>query len=154
MENNNKYIVTFNKHYKESKFPTKKAGSTSTFELYASSFVYDSKIDGYVYSTGVNINIPMGCIGIIVPTESNVKTDCYYPNSSNILYPNSNKIAIITFKDRDSNKGINPPYKINDIIGELIIVGVPIVDFINLYTSNADLLLTGKDLKNLIKKKK
>ena len=152
---NKKYLVTFTKCSKTVIFPIKKQDSKSTFYLYSDYVDYNNKIKGYVYSVRLNINIPMGCIGLIIPTESNDKYECYYPNSTSIIYPGDNNDIKVTFKPNNKyNTRGGLPYYINAQIAELVIVKVPLYDFMKIIKVKNNFPILGKDIIKLIKKKK
>lgn len=97
-----------------------------------------------VYGTGLAFEIPIGFVGLLFPRSSNSKTDLRLTNSVGVL--DSGYRGEVMFKFRNTNhnvlnkysreviskfndKHINE-YKINDRIGQIIIIPIPAIEFV------------------------
>lgn len=107
-------------------------------DLTAVSCEYNPTIDGFIYGTGLAIEIPKGYVGLVFPRSSNRKTDAYLTNHVGVIDSGYRGEIMLTFKNRDSRdvtsslrgKLVPPmPYNVGDRVGQIIIVQYPIITF-------------------------
>lgn len=81
-----------------------------------------------VYGTGLAIEIPEGCVGLIYPRSSNSKMDLYLTNHVGVI--DSGYRGEIMFKFRPIPSLINARiYHPGDRVGQLIIMPIPTIRF-------------------------
>lgn len=98
-------------------------------DLVATSCKYDDRYNNYVYGTGLALEIPDGCVGLIFPRSSNCKKDCYMTNHVGVIDSGYRGEVLLTFKNREYLNSV-APYKVGDRIGQLIIIRYPKISFI------------------------
>lgn len=85
-------------------------------------------VQGYVeYRTGLSVEIPTGYVGLIFPRSSISKTDLSLCNSVGVI--DSGFRGEITFRFRTSSTG-SIIYKQGDKIGQLMIMPIPAITFV------------------------
>lgn len=91
---------------------------------------YDDKL-GFIYGTGIAVEIPHGYVGLVFPRSSNRKTDAYMCNHVGIIDSGYRGEIFITFKNRDADNHL-APYDIKDdkAIAQLIIIPYPTITLI------------------------
>lgn len=96
-------------------------------DLIAVSLHYDD-VKGFVYGTGLAMEIPEGYVGHIYPRSSNCKTDAYLTNSVGVVDSGYRGEVMVVFKSRcrDFNKA---PYQIGDRIAQFCIDKVIPIEF-------------------------
>lgn len=100
--------------------PTKAHKTDAGRDLTATG-IEKSLTNGFVYHTGLAVEIPEGYVGLVFPRSSNRKTDCYLTNHVGVIDSGYRGEILLTYKNRDA--GIfNPPYNIGDRIGQILIV--------------------------------
>lgn len=119
--------------------PKKAHPTDAGFDLVAVSKEYDNE-NNVVYGTGLAFEIPVGHVGLLFPRSSNAKKDLILSNSVGVL--DSCYRGEVTFKFKSIPKPFNSmpgefltyqynkEYEIGDRIGQLIIMPIPDVDFI------------------------
>jgi dUTP pyrophosphatase len=144
-------------------------GSTG-MALVATSILFD-EYGAVEYGTGLSIEIPEGYIGMIFPRGINAQKDLVLSTSIKIIYPGDTNEVILKFKPspyfaedavtmddgRRSDTfdyvslGKEHPddpndmqfYTLGDRIGHLIIIPVPVVEWIEIYDSTVSEQLHG-----------
>lgn len=99
-------------------------------DLVAVNCVYDREYDNYVYGTGLAIEIPKGYVGLIFPRSSNRRTMAYMTNHVGIIDSGYRGEIMITYKNRDIDNPITPPYAIGERVAQLIIIPYPQIELI------------------------
>lgn len=98
-------------------------------DLTAISMTYDSNLDAFIYGTGLAIEIPKGCVGLLFPRSSNRKTDAYMTNHVGVIDSGYRGEIMITYKDRDFDVA-KIPYQIGDRVAQLIIMPYPTINLV------------------------
>lgn len=99
-------------------------------DLTAISKSYDEH-DNAVYGTGLAFEIPFGYVGYIFPRSSNSKKDLILSNAVGVI--DSGYRGEVIFKFKAAMKNVNRMqnlYQIGDRIGQLIIMPIPQIEFI------------------------
>ena len=94
-------------------------------DLVATSMTYD-EVKGYVYGTGLAMEIPMGWVGRIYPRSSNCKTNAYLTNSVGNVDSGYRGEVMVVFKNV---KPDTAPYKVGDRIAQFCIERVTPIEF-------------------------
>ena len=89
---------------------------------------YDSKMDCFVYDTGLAFEVPEGYGMFIFPRSSNRKTDAYLTNHVGILDAGYRGNLLLCYKNRDCSNHL-PPYNVGDRIGQIVILPYPQIEF-------------------------
>lgn len=98
-------------------------------DMTAISYSYD-QIKGYhEYKTGIAMEIPTGYVGLVFPRSSNRKTNAYLCNSVGIIDSDYRGDISFSFKNRSATDN-RPPYKVGDVVGQIVIVPYPYIKFI------------------------
>lgn len=108
--------------------PTYAKPGDACMDLTATSLHYDD-VKGFVYGTGLAMEIPEGYEGVIRPRSSICKTDAYITNSPGTVDAGYRGEVMVVFKNNDPNNR-NAPYKIGDRIAQIKIQEVIPVEFI------------------------
>lgn len=105
-------------------------------DLTAISKSYDEH-GNVVYGTGLAFEIPLGFVGYIFPRSSNAKKDLILTNSVGVIDSGYRGEVMFKFKpsdyfsiNRDNVYEDGPIYSIGDRIGQLIIMPIPKIEFI------------------------
>ena len=96
-------------------------------DLVATSLLYD-EVKGFVYGTGLAMEIPEGWVGRIYPRSSNCKTKAYLTNSVGNVDSGYRGEIMVVYKNTNQSL-LNPPYKVGDRIAQLCIEEVIPVEF-------------------------
>ena len=90
-----------------------------------------------VYGTGLAFEIPLGFVGYIFPRSSNAKKDLILSNSVGVIDSGYRGEVMFKFKpsdyfaiNRDNVYEDGPIYSIGDRVGQLIIMPIPKIEFI------------------------
>lgn len=97
-------------------------------DLKAVEMTYDSKIDCYVYDTGIKVAIPEGYAGLIFPRSSNRKTDGYQTNAVGIIDSGYRGRILVCYKNRTAFWVSDA---INTIIASVKKIGNTVVNILN-----------------------
>ena len=84
-----------------------------------------------VYGTGVSVRIPNGYVGLLFQRSSVAKKSQILSNAVGVV--DAGSLGEITFKFRhlvDVRKSAARPYEIGERIGQLIIMPIPSIDFV------------------------
>lgn len=145
--------LEFKKLRDDAVIPTYAHDGDAGLDLTAVDCVWDIENDCWMYSTGIAVSIPKGYFGDMRARSSNKKTECYLPNGSGVIDSTYRGDLTFAYKSRTSGVIIDtvnaissylssianrfgikihpiilknePPYKIGDRIGQLIIVPCP-----------------------------
>lgn len=105
--------------------PSKANPGDAGFDLTATSWAYGN---GYIeYYTGIAVEIPQGCVGLLYPRSSVSNTDLMLANSVGVIDSGYRGELILRFKAITDEDGINM-YSAGDRIGQLVIQQVPKFD--------------------------
>ena len=123
--------VKIKKLYEDSELPTKAHATDAGYDLYAHSKSYD--YDGnVVYGSGVAMEIPQGCVGLVFPRSSNAKKDLILSNSVGVI--DSGYRGEISFKFKQTPQELvgasgtfvtyqyTKDYGLGERIGQIIII--------------------------------
>lgn len=113
--------------------PTYSKHGDAGMDLTATSKSYDEH-GNVVYGTGLAFEIPNGYVGLLFPRSSNTKKDLILGNSVGVLDSGYRGEVVLKFKstvnnDHDYVYGLGE-YEAGDRIGQIIIMPVPQVEFI------------------------
>ena len=96
-------------------------------DLVATSLTYDEE-KGFVYGTGLAVEIPQGWVGRIYPRSSNCKTTAYLTNSVGNV--DSGYRGEVIKKKKNTNQSLmKPPYKVGDRVAQFCIEKVTPIEF-------------------------
>lgn len=134
-------IIKVKKLVESAKLPAYAHDTDAGMDLTATSVVYKSDIDCYVYGTGLAVQIPEGYVGLLFPRSSNRKTDCYLTNHVGVIDSGYRGEIMLNFKPRQKTMDydyqrrpqhivVPQPYEVGDRIGQLIIMPYPKVKFV------------------------
>lgn len=96
-------------------------------DLTATSMIYDEK-KGFIYGTGLAMEIPEGYEGVIRPRSSICKTDAFLTNSPGTVDSGYRGEVMVVFKNNHVDN-LTPPYQIGDRIAQIKIQIVPFIEF-------------------------
>jgi dUTP pyrophosphatase len=95
------------------------------------------KKDGYVqYGTGLAMQIPEGCMGLLFPRSSISKVNLSLANAVGVVDSHYRGEVCLRFKkslqvnNEDESKSPLEEYSVGDRVGQIIIMPVPEIDFI------------------------
>lgn len=134
--------VKIKKLHKDAVIPTYAKHGDAGMDLTAISKSYDDH-GNVVYGTGLAFEIPLGFVGYIFPRSSNAKKDLILSNSVGVIDSGYRGEVIFKFKPvakieecSDDSTRVDDwyndleVYKIGDRIGQLIIMPIPKIEFI------------------------
>ena len=101
--------------------PAKATPGAAGFDMKAVSF--EAKPFGWLYHTGIALELPPGYSALAFPRSSVVKSGAMLGNGVGVI--DSDYRGEITFVFRNSSGGGLAPYAVGDRIGQLVIVPVP-----------------------------
>jgi dUTP pyrophosphatase len=84
--------------------------------------------DHIVYGTGLAVEIPEGMVGLVFPRSSIRNTTLSMANSVGVIDSGYRGEILISFKMLDKNEVVG--YTIGDRIAQLVIMPVPLVQFV------------------------
>jgi dUTP pyrophosphatase len=84
--------------------------------------------DHIVYGTGIAVEIPEGMVGLVFPRSSIRNTTLSMANSVGVIDSGYRGEILISFKMLDKNEVVG--YTIGDRIAQLVIMPVPLVQFV------------------------
>lgn len=130
--------IKFKKLTADAVVPRRAHKSDAGFDLTATSQWCDD-LGNICYGTGIAVEIPDGCVGLIYPRSSIFKQDVILTNSVGVI--DAGYRGEITFKfkplvgvadesDTDTEYTELNTYSVGDRIGQLIIMPIPDVEFI------------------------
>ena len=131
--------VKIKKLHQDAVIPTYAKHGDAGMDLTAISKSYDDH-DNAVYGTGLSFEIPFGYVGYIFPRSSNSKKDLMLSNAVGVI--DSGYRGEVIFKFKATMKSANRMqnlYEIGDRVGQLIIMPIPKIEFIEVdELSNTD----------------
>jgi len=85
-----------------------------------------------VYGTGISVEIPEGMVGLLFPRSSIRDTNLIMTNSVGVIDSGYRGEIMVTFNVIDPELEMSVPgrYKIGDRIAQLVIMPVPLVQFV------------------------
>ena len=119
-------------------FPRKAHPTDAGFDLVAVSKEYDDD-NNVVYGAGLAFEIPVGYVGLLFPRSSNAKKDLMLSNSVGCIDAGYRGEVTFKFKrlfcelwEKDEFHGLaeDKQYDIGDRIGQLIIMPIPDIEFV------------------------
>ena len=117
--------VRFKKLNKDAKAPTKAHATDAGYDLYCISAESDIKNGNIIYKTGIAVEIPRGCVGLLFSRSSICKYDLIQCNAVGVI--DSGYRGDLTFVFRRMQPFANC-YKVGDKIGQLIIIPYPEIE--------------------------
>jgi len=110
--------------------PRKAHATDAGFDLVAVSKTVDDDWNA-VYGTGLAFEIPVGYVGLLFPRSSNAKKDLILSNCVGVLDSGYRGEVMFKFK-RQYVRSFErrKEYEIGDRIGQLIIIPIPDIDFV------------------------
>lgn len=126
--------VKIKKLHQDAVSPTYAKHGDAGMDLTAISKSYDNH-GNVVYGTGLAFEIPFGFVGYIFPRSSNAKKDLILSNSVGVIDSGYRGEVIFKFKSQLSltefrRKDFNDCYEVGDRVGQLIIMPIPKIEFI------------------------
>lgn len=116
--------------------PTYAKDGDAGMDLTATSKSYDEH-GNVCYGTSLSFEIPKGYVGLLFPRSSNTKKDLILGNSVGVLDSGFRGEVVLKFKpsdyfaiNRDNVYEDGPIYSIGDRVGQLIIMPIPKIEFI------------------------
>jgi dUTP pyrophosphatase len=106
---------------KQAVLPKRAHESDAGYDLTATSRQDDSERGIITYGTGIAMQIPSGCVGLLFPRSSVYKTGLQLVNSVGVIDPGY--AGEVMFKYRIVDDSLNH-YKPGDRIGQLVIVPI------------------------------
>jgi len=127
-------IVKIKKLSKDAVVPKKAHATDAGFDLVAVSKEYDDD-NNVVYGTGLAFEIPDGHVGLLFPRSSNAKKDLVLSNCVGVIDSGYRGEVTLKFKRlvRTGPAGAwtgKNRYDIGDRIGQLIIMPIPDIEFV------------------------
>ena len=124
--------IKFKKLTEEAVVPAYAHIGDAGMDITCTSFEYDVKNDCFMYHTGLAFEVPEGYVMLIFPRSSNRKTNYYLANSVGVLDSGYRGELMFAFKKRDDNRENynEPPYKVGERIGQIIILPYPQIKMI------------------------
>lgn len=131
-------IVKIKKLSDAAVLPTKAHATDAGFDIVAISKEYDDD-NNVVYGTGLAFEIPEGHVGLLFPRSSNAKKDLALSNSVGVIDAGYRGEVTFKFKrlfhelwEKDEFHGLaeDKQYDVGDRIGQLIIIPIPDIEFV------------------------
>ena len=131
-------IVKIKKLSDAAVLPTKAHATDAGFDIVAISKEYDDD-NNIVYGTGLAFEIPEGHVGLLFPRSSNAKKDLMLSNSVGCIDAGYRGEVMFKFKrlfcelwEKGEFHGLaeDKQYDVGDRIGQLIIMPIPDIDFV------------------------
>lgn len=119
-------IVKFRKLHPDAVAPQRMTEGAAGFDLTASHHTFDSTTGTYCYDTSVAIEIPSGYVGLLFPRSSVFKTVMSLSNCVGVIDSDYRGSIRLRFYGSD----VTRPYGIGDRIGQLVIMPIPQVQFV------------------------
>lgn len=108
--------------------PTYARKGDACVDLTAVSMDYD-KVKGFVYGTGIAIELPEGYEALVCTRSSVCKTGAFMPNSPGIIDSGYRGEITAAFKNINPDDK-EPPYKVGERIAQLKIQKVILIEFV------------------------
>lgn len=113
--------IKFKKVLDNAVLPYRATPYSAGYDLTAAAVSYDDKNDCWVYDLGFATEFGPEYVALIFPRSSNRKTEFYLPNSVPVIDSDYRATWKICFKSRDFTNLREPPYRVGDRIGQMII---------------------------------
>ena len=121
-------VVKIKKLNPDAIIPTYAKPGDACMDLTATSLHYDD-VKGFVYGTGLAMEIPEGYEGVIRPRSSICKTDAYLTNSPGTIDSGYRGEVMVVFKNNHPDNH-QAPYKIGERIAQIKIQEVIPIAFV------------------------
>lgn len=128
--------INFKKLNSRAVMPRKAHATDAGFDLTATSMEID-EYGNFSYGTGIAVEIPEGYVGLLFPRSSNCKQNLILTNGVGVCDSGYRgeiffkfKIAIGVTENEDEMDEELETYGIGDRIGQLIIMPIPAIEFI------------------------
>jgi dUTP pyrophosphatase len=123
--------IKIKKLHEDAKLPIRATDGSAGYDLSAVSEKLKATLTGPLaeYDTGLSFEIPKGHVGLLFPRSSiTTKTTLMLGNAVGVL--DSDYRGSVKFQFRQVNPAAGRKYKIGDRIGQIVILPVPSLDFI------------------------
>ena len=128
--------IRFKKLSPDAQTPSRANATDAGFDLFAISMKWDAEQTYIEYGTGIAVEIPIGHVGYIFQRSSVSNVQQYLSNAVGVV--DSGYRGEIRFRFRDC-KSVLRRYKVGDRVGQLIIMPIPLVEFVEVAElSNSD----------------
>jgi dUTP pyrophosphatase len=121
-------IIRFKKLHPWAVAPKQGTPGSAGFDLMAVSREYDADHSVWDYGTGLAVEIPEGFAGMVFPRSSVYRTGDILSNGVGII--DSDYRGEIRAKFYGVNHLFDCPYEVGDRICQLVIVPIPVVEFV------------------------
>ena len=129
---NNKIVITMNVKIKkltpDAVIPMYAKPGDACMDIVATSLHYD-EVKGFVYGTGLAVEIPEGYEMVMRPRSSICKTDAYLTNSPGTIDSGYRGEIMAVFKNNHPDN-LTAPYKIGERIAQIKIQEVIPIEFV------------------------
>jgi dUTP pyrophosphatase len=123
--------IKIKKLHEDAKLPIRATDGSAGYDLSAVSEKLKATLTGPLaeYDTGLSFEIPKGHVGLLFPRSSiTTKTTLMLGNAVGVL--DSDYRGSVKFQFRQVNPAAGRKYKIGDRIGQIVILPIPSLDFI------------------------
>ena len=120
--------IRFRKLHPRAVAPKQGTPGSAGFDLTATSRKYDADHSVWDYGTGLAVEIPEGFAGMVFPRSSVYRTGDILSNGVGII--DSDYRGEIRAKFYGVNHLFDCPYEVGDRICQLVIVPIPVVEFV------------------------
>ena len=118
--------IRFKKLVPQAVEPMRGSAFAAGYDLTATAVEWDGINDVFVYHTGIAVEIPQGYVGLLFPRSSIYRQTLLKTNSVGVIDSDYRGEVLMKFADRFISSSIEPRrYKAGDRIGQLVIVPVP-----------------------------
>lgn len=122
--------VKIKKLHPDAVIPSYAKSGDAGMDLTAVKSMFDIPNGVITYHTGLSIEIPEGCVGLIFPRSSIFKYDLTLTNCVGVIDSGYRGEIMLKFK-RTGNYNYNPTtYNRGDRVGQIIIVPYPKIEFV------------------------
>jgi dUTP pyrophosphatase len=108
--------------------PARGSAGAAGYDMTATSHSYDIERGIHTYGTGIAVEIPPGHVGYLFPRSSIYKTGLAMCNAVGVV--DSDYRGEVTFKFYKAD--IGSEYRVGERIGQLIIMPIPKVEYVEL----------------------
>ena len=116
-------LVKFKRLYRQAVPPHRGSAMAAGYDLTAIDYRRDAETGVWEYSTGIAVELPPGCCGLLMPRSSIFRTGATLSNGVGLL--DEDYRGEIKFKFYGERR----PYDVGQRIGQLVVLRMPEVDF-------------------------
>ena len=113
--------IKFKKVLDNAVLPYRATPFSAGYDLTVAAVSYDEKNDCWVYDLGFATEFDPEYVALIFPRSSNRKTEFYLPNSIGVVDSDFRSTWKVCLKSRDFTNLREPPYRVGERIGQMII---------------------------------